>query len=171
MLVKGGEIMLLQNKEYRRKVTSVLFDVIKRENQVLTNKEIYSLVSKELNLTEEDKSRRYERSGIYVYQNMVQWGLLELKVIGYIKQESRGEWVITPKGSNSQIDEDYSKFQKKYWNEKLANKRKGVNKENSLPLFNKATNLKFKDKGNKYGLLAEILEQNRRILDILEKEK
>lgn len=144
-----------------------LFEIMKSNGNTLTNRQMYSLVAKALTLTEEDKQKKH-KSGAYVYQNHIQFGLLGLRVMGLVKHVARGKWEITRQGRSKvslNVDE-YSSFQKKYWNKKISEKRKKESTEASFSqqrgLFN--NNLSGSKREE---ILSEILEQNKRILDYI----
>lgn len=159
--------MIDTTKDYRNKVAVRLFEIMKNNGSPLTNSQIYSLVAEDLKLTEEDKQLKF-KSGAYVYQNHTQFGLLGLKVMGFVKHIARGKWAITMKGKEkASLDfNEYSNFQKKHWNKEVSKKRKTG--------FDKISFLKQKgffgnklSENKKEEILFEILEQNKRILDYI----
>jgi restriction endonuclease Mrr len=159
--------MLKKTKDYRNLVERRLLDLMREQNRVLTNTEIYSFIAERLSLSEEERNLRY-KSGVLVYQNMIQFGLLALKAAGYINQVDRGRWIITEKGFRNEINDDYYSFQKKYWKEKYDQKKKYKNKrKNSIRKIDGNEEI---NENNKSKMLSEILEQNKRILDYLLKK-
>lgn len=159
--------MIDTTKEYRNKVAVRLFEIMRNNGDALTNSQIYSLVAEDLELTEEDKKLKF-KSGAYVYQNHAQFGLLGLRVMGLVSHIARGKWSITQQGkdkANLDIDE-YSNFQKKYWNKEISKKRKTDLKDvSSLEQKDLFSNNLSEEKKEK--ILSEILEQNKRILDYI----
>ncbi|MFC1710409.1 winged helix-turn-helix domain-containing protein [Patescibacteria group bacterium] len=163
--------MIDSTKEYRNKVAVRLFKIMKDKGVTLTNKEIYSLIAEDFQISEEDKKRRH-KSGAYVYQNAAQFGLLGLKVMGLVSHIARGKWALSQKGKEKKsldIDE-YTKFQNKYWSKQISKKRKlGINRLTALEKKGLLSNKLSEDK--KVKILSEILEQNKRILDYIMGEK
>lgn len=131
----------------------------------MTNKEIYSLVAEYLNLTEEEKQKKYEKTGICVYKSQVGWSLLFLKEPGLISHVDRGEWAITPLGKSKPfLDDEFRREQEEYWKLKLSKNREGANTVPSLEQKGLSSKNLSEDKKE---MLKEIIAQNNRILDYL----
>ena len=160
--------MFESNTEYKDSVAFTLFEVMKRDGGILTNSEIYSRVSDALNLPEEEKSKKYHKSGIYIYQNHIQFGLLGLKVMGMVNHVARGRWSISQKckEKNNLVIEEISNYQRSYWNKQNSKKRKSRQGKQS-PLSQDSLFGNGLSETKKEQLLSEILEQNKRILDYI----
>lgn len=160
--------MFESKTEYKDSVAITLFEVMKSDGGILTNSEIYSRVSDALNLTEEDKSKKYNKSGACIYQNHIQFGLLGLKVMGMVNHVVRGRWSISQKGKekNNLGIEEFSNFQRSYWNKEVSKKRKSKQGK-PFPLSQNSLFGNRLSEAKKDQILSEILEQNKRILDYI----
>ena len=173
MIKRPLTIEIIASSDFNMELVENIFAVIKLERDndgIITREQIITNLIKFYKLTKQEQELEFisEKSGIRnnAFGNRVSWNLDGLKKAGLAINEFRGQWKLTPEGEKMEFLDikDYYELIRTY--KKRMRKQEqledSVWKAEPLP-----KNQISDDEQKKREMLAEILAQNKRILDYL----